>query len=262
VKGGRLAETAAPAPTLALILSDVPGDRIETIASGPTCPDPSTYADAREALSRAGVLGRVPEVVRRHLEEGFAGAIPETPKPGAPFFSRVRNRVIGNSARALDAARRRAEELGFPAHVDEEPVTGEARVAGGDLARAMIERRRSEEGTRPAIYLSGGETTVTVLGEGRGGRNMELALAFALAIEGEEGLGLLSAGSDGIDGPTDAAGAWVDGTTISRARALGIDPLDALRRNDSYSFFERLEDLFLTGATGTNVMDLQMVWVG
>lgn len=258
LKGGRLAEKAAPAAVEALIVSDVIGDDVSTIGSGPTAPDPTTYADALEALCRRGVLEEVPAAVRRILERGLRGEIPETPKPGAAFFRRVRNRVVAGSAASLERAKAEAERLGFRAEIVSRALSGEAREAGARCALWAAERLRAGG---PLALLAAGETTVTVRGSGLGGRNQELALAFALEAER---LGLagawafLSAGTDGRDGPTDAAGAIVDPGTLERGRRAGGDPEAALAENDAYRFFERSGDLFRTGPTGTNVADLQV----
>ena len=259
VKGGRLAGLAHPAGVHSLILSDVPGDRLDVIASGPTSPDPTTFDDALDVLERYELAGSVPLSVKHVLEKGRDGLIPETPKPGAPIFERVRNIIIGSNRIAIRAAEKKARDLGLTVRSLYSSITGEARTAGAMLAGEALKIRESAGIRRPVAIISGGETTVTVRGPGLGGRNTELALAFAIQIGGVEGITLLSAGTDGTDGPTDAAGAIVDGTTVSRARAAGADPMDYLDRNDSYHFFERTGDLLMTGPTGTNVMDLQIV---
>jgi len=259
VKGGRLAGLLYPAATVSLILSDVIGDPLDVIASGPTSPDCTTFADALNVLGRYGLLGRAPQAVVRRLENGRKGVIPETPKQGDPVFGNVENVIIGSNRLALDAAKAAAEAMGMRSEIISAEVAGEAGEAGRSLAfKALTAKLRKETRVQDCL-ISGGETTVTVTGTGKGGRNMELALAFALEIEGVPGITLLSAGTDGTDGPTDAAGAVVDGMTIVRARARGLDPDEFLRNNDSYAFFRKAGGLVITGPTGTNVMDMQIV---
>ncbi len=262
VKGGRLAEAAAPAGVISLILSDVIGDRLDSIASGPTAPDETTYGDALGVLERYDLSGRTPGSVRRMLERGARGEIPETPKPGSPVFGGVENVLVGSNRLATEAARAKALEMGYEAVVLTSELRGEARDAARWLANKAREAR-SQRGTggRGLCLIAGGETTVTVTGTGKGGRNTELALAFALEIEGLERISLLSAGTDGTDGPTDAAGALVDGSTASRARRAGIDPGAFLGNNDSYTFFRKAGGLLVTGPTGTNVMDVQVLLI-
>lgn len=268
VKGGRLARAAHPAALLTLILSDVIGDRLDVIASGPTVPDPTTFADAAAVIDRYGLWEKLPGPVAAHLRRGLAGAEPETVKAGDPCFAAASHQVVGSLALALEAAAAEAARLGLAAGIVSRELRGEARLAARFLAqRARSERERLAAGGRSCL-LSGGETTVTVRGQGRGGRNQELALAFALEIAGEWGISLLSAGSDGIDGPTDAAGALVNGGTAAAAARLGLDAADFLERNDSYTFFQELERRgggrchLKTGPSGTNVMDLQILRIG
>ncbi len=262
VKGGRLAEIAYPARIRSLLLSDVIGDPLDVIASGPTAPDRTTFADALGVLQKYGLIDRVPDSVRTLLRDGASGRIPETPKVGNTVFDHVENTIIGSNRQALEAARVRAEEMGFAAEVAAKPVQGEAQEAARALTQRVQKIREVHEraGTT-ACMISGGETTVTVKGHGLGGRNTEFALAFALAIEGAAGIALLSGGTDGTDGPTDAAGAIVDGQTVVKARAAGINPEEYLTNNDSYTFFKKLDALLVTGPTGTNVMDLQIVLI-
>jgi len=255
VKGGRLAEIAHPARIVSLIMSDVIGDRLDVIASGPTSPDQSTYADALRVIEKYRLIGGVPASVLRVLKNGKAGLLAETPKEGSPVFQRVENSVIANNRLALQAAKQKAEELGFRAEILSDAVQGEAR----EVARWLAERVSGSDLPRPFCLISGGETTVTVKGNGLGGRNMELALAFAREIEGVAGITFLSAGTDGTDGPTDAAGAVVEGHTAGRARDLGLDAKAYLDNNDSYTFFQKTGDLLVTGPTGTNVMDIQII---
>jgi len=261
VKGGRLAELIYPATSFSLILSDVVGDRLDVIASGPTAPDPTTYRDALDVLVKYNLAKTAPVSVAELLAKGQIGKVPETPKPGNPLFSNTTNMIIGSNRRALEAAQGKAEGLGFRTEVLSAEISGEARDVGRWLARKALVVKRSMGMQSPVCLISGGETTVTVKGKGKGGRNMELALSFALEVEGIAGITLLSAGTDGTDGPTDAAGAVVDGNTTLGARRGGIDPELHLRYNNSYDFFRRTGGLLLTGATGTNVMDIQMILI-
>lgn len=259
VKGGRLAELAFPAKVVSLILSDVLGDRLDVIASGPTAPDTTSYADALSVLSEFGLMDKAPAPVIDVLQRGLKGEIPDTPKKGSPVFRLTENIIIGNNAKALDAAKAKASAMGLDAETVSTGISGEARDAGRALAKRAVQIKRSRKNGLPVCLLSGGETTVTVRGGGMGGRNTELALAFAMEVRGMEGITLLSAGTDGADGPTDAAGAFADGQTAQRALALGIEAGEHLERNDSYGFFKRAGGLFVTGPTRTNVMDVQMV---
>ncbi|OPY92173.1 MAG: putative hydroxypyruvate reductase [Syntrophaceae bacterium PtaU1.Bin231] len=262
VKGGRLAEILYPARVISLVLSDVVGDPLDIIASGVTSPDGSTYADAMAILEKHRLLPEVPPSILDHLDRGVRGLVPETPKPGDRVFARVDNRIIGSNRLALDAARSRAAALGFQAEIIARDVVGEAADYGRKLAAVAREAkaRAGREG-RKLCLISGGEPTVTVRGNGVGGRNTELALAFAIAAEGVEDVGLLAAGTDGTDGPTDAAGAVADGSTVGRGRAMGLTADASLANNDSYTFFKSLGDLVITGPTGTNVIDVHLLAV-
>jgi glycerate-2-kinase len=263
VKGGRLAGIAYPAWVISLILSDVIGDRLDVIASGPTSPDNTTFREALEVLEKYSLRERIPGDVVTFLGKGARGLIPETPKTGDKVFERIKNIIIGSNAIALSEAKKKAEEMGFHAEILPSAITGEAREAGRILAgRAIALKKRTgiSSGT-PFCLISGGETTVTVNGTGLGGRNMELALSFAQEIDGMNGITLLSAGTDGQDGPTDAAGAIVDGGSIRAATETGLDPEEYLRNNDSYHFFRKTKGLFSPGPTGTNVMDIQVTLV-
>jgi len=259
VKGGQLARLCRPATVVTLILSDVVGDPLDVIASGPTVPDSSTFGDCLEIVGRYGLSGRLPKPVMRRLEQGASGTLPETPKQGERVFERVRNEIVGNSFSAVLAAGRRAESLGYTPLILSTRIEGETR----EVARvhAAIFREAVASGfpvARPACILSGGETTVTLKGKGKGGRNQEFSLAVALHIRGEDRIFFLSAGTDGTDGPTDAAGAFADGTSVDRGRALNMEAGRHLDENDSYPFFEALGDLLVTGPTNTNVMDLRI----
>lgn len=258
VGGGRLAQAAAPAEVLALVISDVAGDELSVIASGPTVPDPSTYGEALEVLRRHKLTEHIPLPVRTYLERNQHDAEAETPKPSDPGFEHVRTELIGRNRDALEAAARAAEQRGYDVRFADQLVTGEARKAGRRLAREAL--RASAE--VPRCLLWGGETTVTVEGDGRGGRNQELALAAALELDGHErDIVLLSGGTDGIDGPTDAAGAVVSPHTVTNARRQGLDAHRYLENNNSYTFFKQVDGLVRTGPTHTNVMDVQIALV-
>ncbi|HJV34906.1 glycerate kinase [Geomonas sp.] len=261
VKGGKLAALAHPARIFALAVSDVPGDRPDVIASGPAYPDPTTFADALAVLARLHLSGRVPPAVRKRLELGAAGSIKETPKPGDPLFSSVTTVIAARNRDAMEAAAHAAGKHKMEVHLLESPICGEAREAGRRLAELAVARRRKLAPGQLACLISGGETTVRVVGKGKGGRNQEMAVAFAMAIEGEPGITFLSGGTDGIDGPTDAAGGVVDGNTVALARAAGLDPVAYLAENDAYAFLQGCRGLLKTGPTGTNVMDLQIAVV-
>lgn len=256
VKGGRLAQ-ASRAPVVGWLLSDVVGDDPSVIGSGPTVPDPTTFAEALGALDRFGAPGDYPAAVRDHLEAGAAGRRDETPKTAAAL-GHATTRVIGSAARALEGAAALARARGYEVIVRPTPVVGEARQA----AIEHVEWVRQAVGTpgRPVCVLSGGETTVRVTGGGRGGRNQEFALAAALAPL-PPGWRLASLGTDGVDGPTDAAGAEVDGGAVERARARGLDPMAYLLANDSWTFFATAGGHLTTGPTDTNVGDVQIVLV-
>jgi glycerate 2-kinase len=263
IKGGQLARAAQPARVLALVLSDIVGDPLDAIASGPTVPDPTTYGDALGILDRYRIRGEIPASIRARLEAGARGEVPETPKADDPLFARVTNVVVGSNLLALEAARVEATRLGLSPMILSSSIEGETR----DVARvhAAIAREIRSSGNPlppPACVISGGETTVTLRGSGKGGRSQEFALAAALDIAGLARVVILAGGTDGTDGPTDAAGAIADGETCARAAAGGLDPRAALRANDSYPFFRALGDLLVTGPTNTNVMDVRLVLVG
>ncbi len=267
LQGGQLARLAQPAQVATLILSDVVGTPLDAIASGPTVPDHTTYADAVAVLSRYDILDQIPDSVRRHLLAGAAGALPETPKPGDPLFERVTNVVIGDNASAGRAAVAEARRLGFHSTLLTTFVQGEAREVGrvaAGLAQGIASGQ--SDFARPACLVLGGETTVTVKGQGAGGRNQELALAAAIALDGYAlpagiEVAVVSLGTDGTDGPTDAAGGIATRDTLARGRALGLDARAALADNDSYPYLGALGDLIVTGPTNTNVNDLIFVCV-
>lgn len=261
IAGGWLARAAAPARLLTLAVSDVVGSAPDAIGSGPTAPDPTTFRDALEVLRRREV--EVPPAVRAHLQRGDAGEVPETPKPRDPAFAGASYHVVAGNRDALAAAAETAEGLGYRTVVVADDVEGEAREVAGEVAAlAWGAHGEGETARSPAAFLLGGETTVTVRGSGRGGRNQELALAAALEVDGEPGVVVASVGTDGRDGPTEAAGGMVDGSTVARGRAAGLDARDALERNDAHTFLRAAGDLVVTGPTGTNVNDLVLVLVG
>ena len=259
IKGGQLARLAMPAHVESLMLSDVIGDDLDVIGSGPTAPDASTFAGALAILDRYGIRERVPASVRDRIEQGARGAVPETPKPDDPVFARVRNTVVGSNRLALAAAARRARSLGYRTLVLSSEIQGEAReIARMHAAIAREVARAGRPIKPPACIITGGETTVTLRGDGLGGRAQEFALAAAIDIAGLANVVVFCAGTDGSDGPTNAAGAVADGHTIGRQP----DARRYLDRNDSYHYFESLGDLVITGPTNTNVMDVCIVLVG
>jgi len=261
VKGGGLAKLAAPATLLALILSDVVGDALDVIASGPTVPDHSTFAQAWQSLERYGLLGQVPVAVIEHLQEGLQGALSETPKTGDRVFSSVQNVIVANNLQAAQAALAQARQEGFNTLLITSYLQGEARQAGQFLAAIARQVATSGEPVRrPACMIAGGETTVTLHGKGKGGRNQELALGAVQGLAGMGDVALVSLATDGGDGPTDAAGAVVTGHTLERARQAGLDPEAFLEDNDSYGFFDALGDLLRPGPTHTNVNDLALLF--
>jgi len=262
IKGGNLARWAYPARVVSLVLSDVVGNPLDVIASGPTVPDESSFVDALDVIQKYGLKEHIPDSVLTHIESGARGELPETPKPGDEVFSRVHSIMVGCNDVAASAAVERATELGYNALLLSTYFEGEAREIGRAFAAIAREVAASGRPTHPpACLVAGGETTVTVLGAGLGGRNQELALAAAQGIRGLDDVLIAALATDGTDGPTDAAGAVVDGTTLARAGDLGLSATLALRDNDSYHFFEQLGDLVVTGPTNTNVNDLTFMFV-
>lgn len=275
VKGGQLARLAQPARVVALILSDVLGSPLDVIASGPTAPDSTTFADCLEILNRYALREKIPAGIAAHFERGARGELTETPKADDPLFARVTNVIIADNRIACDAAKQEADARGYIVELIGTDLQGEAREIGKELARRAVTGSEGTEGigdtplaigdTPYAIRytrtcrLAGGEPTVVLRGNGKGGRAQELALAAALEIDGAEKIVVLSAGTDGTDGPTDAAGAIADNTTLQRAKALGLDAHAFLENNDAYHFFRALNDLVITGPTNTNVNDLMIV---
>jgi len=265
VKGGKLAQAAWPARMLTLILSDVIDDPLDVIASGPTAADHSSFFDAWSVVEKYKLQKLLPSAVIEYLKRGISGNVPETVKPDDPGLNKTINVIVGGNRQALAAAEEKALQLGYDTHMISGSLQGEARDAARFLALAARSEIAVMNMNERCCLLSGGETTVTVRGNGMGGRNQELALAFAMGIEGCEGVSLLSAGTDGTDGPNDAAGAMVDSRTASRARSLEIDPRSYLDNNDSYNFFKDFDTVsgaqshLITGPTGTNVMDIQIL---
>jgi glycerate 2-kinase len=260
VKGGRLAERLAGRPAAALVVSDVPGDDLAVIGSGPTAGDLTTFADARRVLAAYGLTARIPPAVRVHLARGAAGRVPETPKPGAPAVRRVPTVLLAGNATARAAVARAARHAGWRTVRNvRRPLRGPTDRAARDFAARIVRCQARLRGALPALVVAGGETTVALgAAPGRGGRNQEFALEVARALAGRRGWALLSAGTDGIDGPTAAAGAFADGSTAVRARGALAR---ALARHDAYPLLRSLGDLLVTGPTGTNVADLKLALV-
>ena len=261
IKGGRLAELTK-ATVATLILSDVLGDDLSAIASGPTAPDPTTYQDAVAILKCYRIWRAVPQRVRQHLEYGCQGLVSETPKPGSSLFRRVHHHIVGSNGAAVMAVARAAREAGLRTLVQRPTLTGEAQDEGkrfGVLAKNIV--RAGKPLRRPCCVVAGGETIVTVTGKGAGGRAQEFAAAAALEIAGLDRVWVVAIGTDGTDGPTDAAGAVVDGHTVARAQRLSVDLKVALKRHNTYPALKRLNQLIVTGPTGTNVNDLYLLLV-
>ncbi len=269
VKGGRLARLAQPATLLNLILSDVGDDSLDIIASGPTAPDPSTFADALAIMEKYRLNQRAHPSVPAYLQAGLAGEHPETLKPGDPAFEKVQHLIVANNRMALDAAAQKAHDLGWNTLAQSAFIEGEAR----DVARKFVGQAVSLSGdtvdkltacptARPAALLLGGETTVTIQGKGVGGRNQEMALAAAIELKGLPNTLAAFFATDGNDGPTDAAGAFANGETVAKGAAAGLDAQSCLDNNDSYRFFQAIDDLIITGPTNTNVNDiaLALMW--
>jgi len=262
-KGGGLARYAYPATVVSLILSDVVGDDLNVIASGPAVPDTSTFGDTRDVFSKYDIWHKLPQSVKTRIQQGLAGDIADTPKAGDDVFRKCCSELVGTNIQALIAAAKEARGQGYHPLILSSTVEGEAREVVKMFAAFAKEVRNSGHPVpAPACILCGGETTVTIQGQGKGGRNQEFALASALIIDGMQNIVVLSGGTDGTDGPTDAAGAIADGRTRARARAKSLDALDFLQRNDAYNFFQPLDDLIITGPTRTNVSDVYLVLVG
>jgi hydroxypyruvate reductase len=262
LKGGLMARMCAGAKIRALVLSDVIGDPLDVIGSGPLVPDPTTYDDAIAVLRRRRVWDAMPQSVTAHLLAGARGEHPDTPKAGDPCFANIEIEVIGNNALAVQGAAVEARRRGFEVEIVAAPVAGEARDAGAAFARRALEARARSAGDRRQCIVGGGETTVTVTGAGIGGRNLEFVAAAALVIDSESGIAIGSVGTDGLDGPTDAAGAVVDGDSARRARDARMDLAVHLRRNDTLHALDAAGAVIRTGATGTNVMDVCVAVIG
>ena len=262
IKGGRLARGAYPATMVSLILSDVVGDDLDVIASGPSVPDPTTFEECMEIFKKYKILKNIPKTVISHIKSGILGKIPETPKKHEPAFAKTYNLIIASNMEAINAARIEAEKTGYNTLVLSSMIEGETRDVAkvhGAIAREIL--KTGNPLPPPACILSGGETTVNITGSGLGGRNQEFVLAAAIDIAERKNIVVLSGGTDGGDGPTDAAGAIADTNTFKRAESMGLNPLNFLLNNDSYHFFKQLDDLLITGPTNTNVMDLRIILV-
>ena len=265
IKGGQLVRMIQPAHSINLILSDVVGDRLDAIASGLTVGDETTFADGLEVIERYGIRSKLPEVVYKALQLGADRVIRETPKPGDAIFNTTVNLLIGTNSTAVQAASNKARQLGYRTMLLPSPVVGEARQAATMLFKTAKDLRQQQENAAETstCILAGGETTVTLRGYGKGGRNQEMALSFLCEMEKEqddcEGIYFLAASTDGSDGPTDAAGAFASPELIQKANELKLDPVSFLRNNDSYHFFEKVGGLFKTGPTKTNVCDIQIL---
>ncbi len=259
IKGGWLARKLYPCASVAIVISDVVGDALDSIASGPLYPDQSTFGDALAVLRRYGVQNKVPTNVARVLRKGLAQELPETPKEGDRCFRRVRHTVVGSNADACGAAMRKLETLSRRPLYLTRHLSGEARYAGAVIGSIVRDGLGGVSSRQSFLSLvAGGETTVRVLGSGRGGRNQEAALGASISLEDADDTALGFIGTDGLDGPTDAAGAIVDGSTLKRARSKGLDANECLARNDAYNFFREIGDLVITGPTGTNVNDISV----
>ena len=263
IKGGRLAQAAVPARQVTLVLSDVVGDDLEVIASGPTVPDRTTFSDCLSIIRRYGIASDLPPSVVAFIDRGINGNEFETPKPQYPGDTGPQHVLVGNNLIALEAAAAEARQRGYRALILSSSVTGDTKEAA--RFHGAIAHEAAVHGhplAAPACILSGGETTVSLKGNGKGGRNQEFALAALNDISGLAPIVLLSAGTDGTDGPTDAAGAVIDNTTAQKAKDMGLDAGQYLAANDSYTFFSHLDALFMTGPTRTNVMDIRVILIG
>jgi glycerate 2-kinase len=256
VTGGRLRLRAKCKTFCTLAISDVIGDSPAAIGSGPTVADPSTFAQCLAIVDRYRLRDALPRAIVDHLENGAAGRSTETPKETSELLRGSPYRIVASNRTSIDAAAHAAREAGCRVEILTTEMQGHTHDAAHHVAAALHRAATTHKDAKPLVLLAGGETTLAVEGAGRGGRNQEFALVAALDLQGVDNVALLSAGSDGTDGPTDAAGAFIDGSTIARARALGLDPQEALRRHDSYPLLDALGDLHRTGPTGTNVMDI------
>jgi glycerate-2-kinase len=261
VKGGWLAKKAYPATILNLILSDVIGDSLDTIASGPTVADSTTFSNARHILEKYSLWTNAPDSIKKVIADGEAGVIGETPKPGDSIFERVTNVIVGNNRTACLAACQHLQKEGIKTLLLTAMLEGEAKCVGANIAAVANEVLISGNPVpKPVALVTGGETTVKVTGDGVGGRNQELALAAALKLRRNEGVVVIaSVGTDGVDGPTDAAGAIVDNNAYAEAASLGLKPEQYLAQNDSYTYFSKTGSLIFTGQTGTNINDIVLI---
>lgn len=256
IKGGRLAAAAYPARVVSLVISDVPGDDLAAVGSGPTVADPTTFAQARAIIEKYRI--DAPPAVIRHLER----AAEETPKPGDPRLAGVETKLIASPQKSLEAAAAVARRHGVTPLILGDSIEGEAREVGFVMAGIALQSRRfGQPLPAPCVLISGGETTVTVRGSGAGGRNVEFLMALALKLDGAENITALAADTDGVDGAREVAGAFITSDTLARARAMGIDPWAALSNNDGHGFFERLGDQVVTGPTLTNVNDFRAILI-
>ena len=263
IKGGGLAKVVYPATLITLILSDVVGDDLDSIASGPCVPDSKTFFDCRATFKKYSIENEIPSSVLNHIQSGISGEVAETPKVGQDFFIKTQNVIVASNFNALLRAKEKAADLGYNTLLLSSMLEGETRdVAANHIAIAREIQLHGYPLQQPACLLSGGETTVKIQGTGKGGRNQEFTLAAAIKMAGLKNVTVLSAGTDGSDGPTDAAGAFADETTLLRAKEAGLDTQHYLADNDSYNYFDRLDDLYKTGPTNTNVMDLRIILVG
>ena len=257
IAGGQLAKAACPAEVVTLVISDVIGDRLDTIASGPTYPDSTSFSNAMAVIKKYKLAENVPKSVLERLQAGLKGKIPDTPKPRDKCFKKVFHEIIASNTQAVEAAADVGKSLGFNVSILTAGMKGEASEVGAnfaDIAKNVI--KSGKPVPRPALFVSGGETTVNVRGKGPGGRSQELVLGAVAGLSGLKNVAMVAFGTDGIDGPTDAAGAIADGSTLERAERLKLDPKDYLKENAPYPFFKKLGDLLMTGPTGTNVMDV------
>ena len=262
-KGGNLAKAAFPARIITLILSDVIDDPLDVIASGPTVSDPTTFSDAQAVLFKYNLINKIPPMIADYIQKGVNGKMPETPKPGSSYFAGVQNILIGTNYDAIVGASSKAESLGYNTLILSSAIEGETReVARFHSAITKDLLKHNLPISKPACLISGGETTVTVKGNGKGGRNQEFVLSSAIQLDGLDDFVILSGGTDGIDGPTDAAGAICNGNTCKNAKNLDLDPNKYLANSNSYMFFKALGDLIFTGPTSTNVMDLRIILGG
>jgi hydroxypyruvate reductase len=262
IKGGKLAKAVYPAGMISLILSDVVGDDLDVIASGPSVPDPSTFEESMKIFKKYKITKNIPKAVVSHIRKGTSGKVHETPKEGDRFFKNTYNLIVAGNMEAINAARHKSKIMGYKTLVLSSMIEGETRdVAKVHTAIAKEILKTGNPIPPPACILSGGETTVNITGSGLGGRNQEFVLAAAIDIAERKNIVVLSGGTDGGDGPTDAAGAIADTNTFKRAEGMGLNPLNFLLNNDSYHFFKQLDDLLITGPTNTNVMDLRIILV-